>query len=178
MSQMTITEALAELKTLAKRIEAKRAFVGQNLFRQEMLRDPHEKDGGSVEVVKRERQAISDLEERGVSIRRAIADANFKTNITVSGMTKSIHDWLVWRREVAPGRKEFLKKVSSAIAGVRQEMQKKGLQFATGTDNKPTDIIVHLTETAVAEELETLETILGTLDGQLSLKNATVTVDV
>lgn len=177
-SKTTITEALAELKTLAKRIETKRGFVMSALWRQDMLRDPHEKDGGSRVVIERERQAIADLEERSVSIRRAITDANRTTTITISGRTRPIHDWLVWRREVAPGQKKVLQDISKTLSTVRAEMQKKGLSFASGVETKPTDIVVHVTETEVAAELEEIENILGTLDGQLSLKNATVVIEV
>jgi len=40
------------------------------------------------------------------------------------------------------------------------------------------DIIVNVSEKGLADEAEALETTLATLDGQLSLKNATVTVEV
>lgn len=40
---ITITEALAEIKTVAKRIEKKRDFIRAYLSRQEGVRDPLEK---------------------------------------------------------------------------------------------------------------------------------------
>lgn len=43
---MLITEALAELKTLNKRVEKKKEYVKAYLYRQEGLKDPLEKDGG------------------------------------------------------------------------------------------------------------------------------------
>ena len=49
--KLTITEALAEIKTVEKRIQKKREAILPFVFRQEMLRDPHEKDGGSAVVV-------------------------------------------------------------------------------------------------------------------------------
>ena len=73
--QTTITEALAELKTLGKRIEKKRESVAMFLTRQDGLKDPLEKDGGSVEFIKRERQAVKDLEQHHVNIRLAIQRA-------------------------------------------------------------------------------------------------------
>ena len=51
---LTITEALAEIKTLAKRIEKKRQNIGQFLVRQEGVRDPLEREGGSVAFVQTE----------------------------------------------------------------------------------------------------------------------------
>ena len=58
--------------TAEKRIAKKREFVLGYLLRQEMLKDPLEKDGGSVSALRRELQAIHDLEEWRVAIRRAI----------------------------------------------------------------------------------------------------------
>jgi hypothetical protein len=177
---LTITEALAEIKTIQKRIEKKREFVGQYIARQERLKDPLEHEGGSRQALERERQAIADLEERIVSIRAAIQQKNQETTISVGGETRSIADWLVWRREVAPGRQQFVSRLRGALQGIRAEASKKGLAVrgdeaaATSLD----DITVNVNEKRLAEEAERLEEILGALDGQLSLKNATVVVAV
>ena len=48
---MTITEALAEIKTIQKRIDKKREFILHHTYRQHTLRDLLEKDGGSPKVV-------------------------------------------------------------------------------------------------------------------------------
>ena len=37
---LTITEALAEIKTIGKRVEAKRTFINGILWRPEAIRDP------------------------------------------------------------------------------------------------------------------------------------------
>jgi hypothetical protein len=64
MTEITITEALADVKTIDKRIEKKKYFVQSYLVRQERLKDPLEKDGGATKVIHQERQAIQDLQER------------------------------------------------------------------------------------------------------------------
>src|SRR3954452_7996422 len=104
MAQITITEALAELKTIDKRIEKKREFVLAYLLRQEMFKDPLEKDGGSVSAIRREMQAIGDLEERRITLRRAVQQANERNSVVVGKQVRTIADWLVWRREVAPAQ--------------------------------------------------------------------------
>lgn len=176
---ITITEALAELKTIGKRLEKKKEFVATYAMRQEKLKDPLEKDGGSVETLKREMQAIGDLHERVVSIRAAIANANAQNTITMDGTTRSIADWLVWRREVAPPVQQFLGKIITGIAGVRSDALRKGFQFRRADEiAEPNDVVVNLDEKALAEQAEALEKLLGDLDGQLSLKNATVTVEI
>jgi hypothetical protein len=177
---LTITEALAELKTLGKRIEKKREYVASYLARQDGLKDPLEKDGGSAEVIRRERQAIADLETRHVLIRTAIQRVNHATPITVLDTTKTIAEWLTWRKEVASGAQTFVNKLRQMVIQARTQAQQKGWGVVTATESakQPTDVVVNVDEAALAKEAETLETILGTLDGQLSLKNATVTIDV
>lgn len=182
----TITEALAEVKTIGKRIQSKRSSVMQYLVRQEALRDPLAAEGGSQEFVKRERQAIGDLEQRIVAIRRAIAEANAKTELTIGSLTMPLQDWLTFRREVAPGRKEFLAHIRTGIQNVRQQAMAKGwgvvqasaVAVAGGEGLKPNDVLVNVSETELAKEIEDLEAILGQLDGQLSLKNATTQISI
>lgn len=176
---MTITEGLAELKTLGKRIEKKRQFVLNNLLRQECIKDPLEKDGGSVKAIEGERQSISDLETRAIAIRQAIADANEATSVTIGKTTRSIAEWLIWRREVAPGQQQFLANIQGHVQKVRRDAQQKGLTVgAQGEVTRPEDIVVHVNETKLHNEIEEIEETLGVLDGQLSLKNATVTITV
>jgi hypothetical protein len=179
MAQITITEALAELKTIDKRIAKKREFVLSYLLRQEMFKDPLERDGGSVSAIKRESQAIRDLEERKIVIRRAVQQANERNSVTVGRQTRTIADWLVWRREVAPVQQQFLAGIRGKIEQARQEATRKGGGLTSSAElAKPNDVIVNVNEQELARDIEQLEEVLGALDGQLSLKNATLTIDV
>lgn len=177
---MTITEALAEIKTIQKRIAKKREGIGPYLARQEAMKDPLEGEGGSVEFVRRERQAVADLEARIIELRQKIANANAATTLTVAGQTRSIADWLTWRREVAPGQQQFLRTLQGSIQNVRAQAQQKGLGVVSAVaqvgDAKPNDVLVNISEVELAGEVDALEDALGTLDGQLSLKNATTVI--
>lgn len=177
--KMTITEALAELKTLGKRIQKKREFVASHLIRQDKFKDPLEKDGGSPKVINSERQSIADLENRSIAIRMAIAAINHHTSVTINGITHTIAEWLVWRREVAPSHQNFLLNLQAAISRARAEGRRSGASVVSRGEEaaSPNDIVVNVNEVELAEEIERLETVLGTLDGQLSLKNATTTVE-
>lgn len=176
---MTITEALAELKTIAKRVEKKRETIGAYLMRQEAFKDPLEKDGGSAVMIQRERQAITDLGARHVAIRMAIQRANQVTPITVEGETKMLAEWLTWRKEIAPSLQSHIRTLRAAIDNVRkQALQKGAAVLNAGAEAKPADVLVNIDEAALATEAERVEAILGGLDGQLSLKNATVLLDV
>lgn len=177
---MTITEGLAELKTMAKRIEKKREYVGSFLVRQDGIKDPLEKDGGSAAMILRERQAIADLEKRHVAIRTAIQQVNHATPITVADTTKTIAEWLTWRKEIATGAVKFTASLRETIRQARNQAHQKGwaLRAAGDTVQAPTDFVVMVDEAQLAADAERYETILGTLDGQLSLKNATVMIEV
>ena len=166
------------MKTLRKRIEKKRAFIIEHLYRQDRLKDPLDKDGVSRTVIAQERQSVTDLENRIIAIRLAIADANARESVTIDGETRTIADWLVWRREVAPDAKGFLSRVQQQIHGIRQEVMKKGLTIAAGEAQTADDVHINVDERGIANEVDALETKLGALDGLLSLKNATVLINV
>lgn len=176
----TITEGLAELKTLRKRIDKKREALGPYLARAEAIRDPLEKQGGSAKHIREERQAVDQLEANYVELRRRIAVANDSTVITVCGVARSISEWLIWRREIAVHRGAWLANMRSGIQQLRSKTQQRGGSMISATaivaDTKPDDIIVNIDEALLDKELEMHEEILGSLDGQLSLKNATTEI--
>lgn len=170
----TITEALAEIKTIDKRIAAKRDYVTVYLARQEGIKDPLAKEGGSAKVIERELQAIHDLGERKVELRRAINAANVTTTITI-GATRSIADWITWRRDVVPEYGKSLEHMRNRIKTAREAAMRAGQTVVAKEADaaRPQDVVVNLDEAWLAREIEDLTDTLGQLDGQLSLKNAT-----
>lgn len=180
MAKMTITEGLAEIKTVAKRVQSKRSAMLTFQTRLDGLRDPITEEGGSAEYIRRETQAADDLVERIVAIRRGITRASDETAITINGESRSILDWLTWRRDVAPGLQQHLQAQRRQINEARVQASRNGSNVVSAADKaqKPTDVIVNLNETALVKSIEVLEDTLGQLDGQLSLKNATVMIEV
>ncbi len=170
---MTITEGLAEIKTVQKRIEKQRQFVLEHLFMAGVMRDPLETEGGTRVAVEQTRQSIRDLETRIIAIRTAVTQANLATFVVAGGLTKTITEWLTWRRELSDGAGKFLKVMNDAILKVRKEASQKNLGFTDAETTDAKTITVFVKELALAKEIETHEIILGELDGQLSLKNAT-----
>lgn len=183
---MTITEALAEIKTIGKRLEKKRTAVLSNLARDARLKD--NLAGGAEEFVRTERQAIGDLETRIVVIRTAIQRSNLETKATIGETSKSVAEWLTFRREVATGRQQFLTNINNGLRGLRDKITREGGRVSTGAvsataivesgKQAPLEVIIHLDEKALLEEQELLEKVLGDLDGKLSLLNATTVIDV
>lgn len=183
MAQTTITEALADLHVITKRVEKKQAFVMSYLIRQEKLKDPlatAQNPGGSVAAIQAETQAINDLLTRIIAIRRAITAANLNKMLTIGERTMSVFDWLVWRREVAPKEQEFLAQLHQKIDGTRLQVQRQGVKIVGGNVEgvTPEDFRVSLDEQVLATRRESLEETLGKLDGLLSLVNATTLIDV
>src|SRR5437016_12339271 len=176
---MTITEGLAELKTLDKRIAKKRESIAPFLWRQEGVKDPI-KDVGSVVWIQQERQAINDLEKRKVEIRTKIQMQNLFSTIKIEGIEKTVQEWLNWRKDVAPGQKGFIENMRRVLNETRKNAMSKGLSIRglTETPTDMRDIVINVDEAELAKEAEQMETVLGTLDGRLSLNNATATIDV
>lgn len=176
---ITLTEALAELKLIKSKIDKKKTFIMSNLGRQEGAKDQLEKSGGTPEVLKSEMQAVNDLMERLVRIRSSIASANTATSVEILGVKRTIADWLVWRRDVAPLIKDFERSVTSGISQLKNSAKSQGFRVVgnQGEAAVPTDVIICLDEKVLSEKSEHIQEVLDTLDGKLSLHNATVQVE-
>ena len=176
---ITITEGLAEIKTIQARLDKRQEAVLRFLARDARLRDPLEAEGGSIEFVRRERQAIGDLEDRIVKIRTAIQGVNLATQLSVNNRAATVSEWLNWRRDVSGRHGAFLNVMNQTIAQARQKATQQGARL-TDQDAaaKPGDFIISVSERELAEAIEEQEIVLGELDGKLSLLNATTTIDV
>lgn len=172
MTAMTVTEALAEIKTIGKRLDQKAQFIMSNTGRPSVVLDPLAKDGGAEKLIAESIQAHGDLVKRIEDIRVLIQVANQKNTITLEGITKSVAGWLAWRKECAPKARQLLQNMAGQIKSGHDQMRGKG------TAEAPISFVTHFSEQEIARRLETIEKLLGTLDGKLSLFNATCTVDV
>lgn len=175
---LTITEGLAETKLIANKLAKKRDLVQQYILRQDIVLDPFQKDGGSAKYIAENMQAIKDLEARLVKIRTAISDVNLKTSVAVGGETKTVAEWLAWRREVSEGRLGFLKQLAAKADNFRKmavESQRKAQD-----DSKAVgwNLVVEYDEKALHAEIEGIRETLDVLDGRLSLVNATTAIDI
>lgn len=178
--QTTITEALAELKTISKRIQQKQESIKPYVAREDKVRDPLADQGGSKSYIERELQSIGDLNERRVAIRLAIQAANRSTVLKIGPMERSVAGWLTWRKEIAPEEKSRLEVFRGAIMGLRQDCRNKGRNVVAvgAAPVTPEDVLVNIDEVALHRQIEQIESILGELDGKLSLLNATTVIDV
>jgi hypothetical protein len=170
--KLTITEALAEVKSIQKRLEKKRAFLCTYVTRDSKLVDPLAKDGGSEVVLEKELQSYGDLHRRLISIRSAIQVSNAKTVLTLDGATMTVLEWIVWKREVAPDSSLLWNGLSTAID--------RGTAYtrrAMASSESAPEMVCSISPSLVASTAEKLEKTLGELDGRLSLLNATTTID-
>jgi hypothetical protein len=170
----TITEALAEIATIDKRLAKKGEGILPYVARPDQLRDPLEKRGGSEAHVRQELQSISDLLSRKIQLRAAVAEANSSTQLEIDGVRRSVADWLVWKRECYVHEKGILGGIISQVHQVRENLQR----VTQEKNANPIDTVAAVDERDIAEQLDYLEDIYGRLDGLLSLKNALTTIDV
>lgn len=177
--QMTITEALAEIKLLNDKIAKKRSFVLDNLVRIKQLPDALASQGGTQTVITSEVQAINDLETRLIKVRTAIMLANLVNTAECSGHTKSLYAWLVWKREVSTSKRNFFEQIYSHTKRKIDDLQKNPqvLQNETGVKAlvEPETSLPYM---EYANKYSEVSEMLNKLDGVLSLKNATVLVEL
>jgi hypothetical protein len=179
MPTLTLAEALAQIAAINRRLDKKQQLVLAFLLRPQQYRDPLRAESGSPAVLARELKATRVLHERRVRLRRLIQNAYERTKVTFGEQTRSLADWLAWRRDVAARRGGFLHLLRSRITKARQQAARQGRGESPGTaPERGADVIVHLDEQELARQIEGHEELLGYLDGQLALKNATVTIDV
>lgn len=186
MSKLTITEALQEIKTIGKRLDKKRSSLSPYIVRDSRVRDPLAKDGGSEKFIASERQSIADLENRIIGIRTAIQRSNLDSTLVVGGTSRTVAEWLTWRRELSAAQAKFIRDIINNLSGLRADVQKKGGKITAAVaavnesfdPNGPPEVVVNVDERGLLVEQEQMEQTLGELDGKLSLFNATTVIDV
>jgi hypothetical protein len=180
MTQITITEALAETKLIKNKIAKKKEYIGQNLGRLDNSPDLLESLGGSEKAMAAELQAISDLRTRLVTIRTAIQKANLENCITVKNKTMTIAEWISWKREVLIEQLPYVQEMQNGIRNFRHqnETNPRCIKDEKTGEVKVLKLLMHVNAVEIMKEAELLGEIRDTLDGQLSLKNATITVTI
>ena len=172
MGKMTVTEALAELKTLNKRLEKKRGFLLEHVCRPDTVVDPLVSDGGQQKCWEEAWQSHEALWKRYVDLRVAIQRSNLETRLQVGINTAPVAFWLSWRRDQAAGIKAFGRALTRAPEQMRENIRKQ-----ISPDTK-IDVICNVSELKLAEFEESHEEMWGELDGKLSLLNATTFIEV
>lgn len=179
METMTITEALSEINLVQKKIQKKQETVLANLVKPKHVKDQLEAQGGSKQFIQSEVQAVSDLTRRLVMLRGSIAKANIENSITVSGKTDTIHNWLTWKRDVAQKQIDFYNKTHITV---KHELDKLMRQPQVYKDDAGTTHLLEVEPNVeygdYVKKAEETQEAFDKLDGQLSLKNATITVTI
>lgn len=179
-AKMTITEALQELKTLDKRIDSTREFILKYGIRQGSTIDPLDDEGGAHVAIPQRMQSLRDLFARKVSIRSAINKKNADTLLTLGGKSMTLAEWIVWRRDVFQKEIEAFRALQRQVIEARRQCIEKGMTLKDdGTQpNRVQEVSCFIPESKIQKEIETLQEIESTLDGKLSMINATTTVEV
>lgn len=169
--EVPITKALSRVGTIQARLNARTQNVLAYACRSEKHTDPIKEEGGSPAYVRKNLDALRDLENNLVTIRSAVQRANFDNRLTVCGQTRTVQQWLNWRQEVLPHRKAFLETLLTRVESERRQLGLRGQKEAE-------DLHVNFPEEKMREELTTLIDIENTLDEELSVYDATVMVKI
>jgi len=167
---MTISAALAQIKILKDRCTLAVKEATKYVARPETLKDPLETSGGSTVFVASKLQSAADMRERIIRIRTKIQESNIQQKVTVGGVTRTVAEWLTWKRDISTDEFGEISELRRGIDGARAR------RTTTGVD--ATNATVSLDEKVLAERNDRLVTIFGELDGALSQHNATTTIDV
>lgn len=154
----TITEALARIVLIDKKIRSKQDKILRYLAIPENMKDPL---GDSKKEIEAELQSINDLLKEKVKIRKLIIQSNLETDLTINGKTMPVQGWLIWRRDILPVLKEFYVSVLNRADAVRN-------------NKRPDDkYIINVDELKINNDLTEIISLDEELDGMLSLNNAT-----
>lgn len=180
MEKITITEALSEINLIGKKIKSKQEKITGALVRYEHMPDLYAAAGGSEKMITEETQSMRDLMTKLARIRSAVSQANITNKITINQRERSIHDWLTWKREISESEIEFAKKVHMTIKHNVDQIQKQPqlIKQENTTEPQLAKLKVNTDFAYWIKESEELCDVLEKLDGQLSLKNATIFVEV
>jgi hypothetical protein len=179
-AKYTISEALQELKTLDKRIVSTRDFILAYGIRQGSTIDPLDMEGGSHKEIPNRLRQLKDLLERKVQIRIAINQANAETQASVCGQTRTVAEWIVWRRDAFKQELESWRALQRKVLDARQQATTKALTIKEdGTQpTKVNEVACFIPEGEISKRIVQLEEIESVLDGKLSVVNATTLIEV
>lgn len=169
MAKITLTEALAQHKLTLKKIDDKTRELSHYTVRDERIVDPLQKSNTtSQKFVQEQMQSIADLGEHAIKLRAAISRKNKEVKVRFGSMEMTVEDALAWRREVAP-------RVKMLYDGMLTQARKSRQVTAQQVEVKH---VVNFDESEVMKALEATTDALGKLDTELSIVNATQTIEV
>jgi hypothetical protein len=179
VEKLTITEALSEINLLKKKINDKQEQVLKHVVRASHVLDPFEKDGGSKRFIEKEMQSLGDLRKRLVRIRSKIQEENTKTMIVVNGKNQAISEWLSWKKDIAESEVRFLTVAHTNVKNNLDSAEKNPSFYKDKDGNNCfVQVVPNIDYQEVLKEREALAETADRLDGMLSLKNATTTIEV
>lgn len=174
---ITITEALAEINLIKKKIEDGETGVRSILVRASHVPDFYQEHGGAPLMIQRTQQSLKDLRKRLLDIRSGISKANIENKISIDGDERSIFDWLTWKREVYPSLEKSLKEqIQTLKKSAEEETNRPQVWKDEEGKTKLVSYVRNADLRTMEDEYSKIVEIFGRLDGQLSLKNATITI--
>lgn len=184
--EMTVTEALGELRLIEKKMQKKRGAMLPYLTG---YMDALEKNGGQEKLVADNQLSLADLAARHIEIRLAIQESNRTSKLLIkdegTSREETVAWWLTWKREIAAGQRQHLSQCLRHIEQAKATHEQA--RFNAEKQRKPSDdgpqpaspdLIVFVDERKMQEELAQIEYCLEKLDTLLTLHNSTTVISV
>ena len=96
-----------------------------------------------------------------IAIRSGIAQSSEGTpKFTIGTTTRTVADWLTWRREIAPTQQMRLNGMANTLRTLRNKAQQQGVKVAENPEGF-TDYIININERDLADQIEALKSTLG-----------------
>ena len=165
MDKMKLIEAMKELKLIVAKISRNREETIKYSSGLSNEKPVFETEKAQSEYVARLIQSTEDLVKRYLDLKSAIEYTNLKTKVTIHGETRSISEWLVYKRNLAGIRHHAYQAANDSVALGRKSKDAAAL--------KDVQIVRYYDEAVMNAKLRNLIEILGSLDGTLEVINAT-----
>lgn len=166
---MKIIEALKNLKTIEKRMEANCGKIAQYCSYISCETPVFETEQRQRQEVESLIQANGDLQKEYLRLKVAIERSNIETNVFVSGKNYKISELITIRR----GLGTFMRKTYESL-NPGPSVNKITAVYRSGMDaTNPPRIIQLYKETEKNERMKEIEELLASIDAALEITNAT-----
>ena len=99
-SNMKIIEALKEIKLIEKKIEENGKLVFKYSSQPDNIKLPFETEEQQKKEIRNLDQSTKDLIENMIILNKRISITNLKVQVEINGETRSIQEWILYRRKI------------------------------------------------------------------------------
>ena len=176
---MLIQEGLSKLKTIRKRMQDIRGDVREFSVWNSKIKHPWGIKGGNQDynikeaeqVARSKIQSYHDLKNEFLRIKTAIDRTNIQTKITVAGKEFTLHEAILYKREVAEMLQELVGNYEHCALKVKRDVDRENEKDNVSVKS---DVIYLFPSDEVEKTRKFINEFLEEVDGKMQIANATV----